>query len=47
MVEDSEQDRVAFKLTKDEFEEFIQLCNTLDKNGAQRIGDLVLKALRL
>lgn len=47
MVEDSEQVRVAFKLTKDEFEEFIKLCNTLDKNCDQPLGDIVLKAMRL
>lgn len=44
---DSEQIRVAFKLTKDEFEEFIKLCNTLDKAYDQPLGDMVLRAMRL
>ena len=44
---DSEQVKVAFKLTKDEFEEFIKLCNTLDKTCDQPLGDMVLRAMRL
>lgn len=47
MVEDSEQVRVAFKLTKDEFEEFVKLCNTLDKPCDQPLGDMILRAMRL
>ena len=47
MVEDSEQVRVAFKLTKDEFEELIKLCNTLDKACDQPLGDIILRAMRL
>ena len=47
MVEDSEQIRVAFKLTRDEFEEFIKFSNTHHKAGDQPLGHIVLKAMRL
>lgn len=47
MVGNSGQIRVAFKLTTDEFEEFIKLCNTLDKACDQPLGDMILRAMRL
>lgn len=47
MIEDSGQIRVAFRLTRDEFEEFIKLCNTLDKACDQPLGDMILRAMRL
>ena len=47
MVEDSEHVRVAFRLTKDEFEEFVELCNTIDKSCEQPMGDIIMNAMRL
>lgn len=47
MVEDSGQIRVAFRLTEDKFEEFVKLCNTLDKACDQPLGDMILRAMRL
>ena len=47
MVKDPKQVKVIFSLTEDKFEEFIKLCNTIDKTCDQPLGDMVLKAMRL
>ena len=39
--------RVAFRLTEDKFEEFVELCNTIDKSCEQPMGDIIMNAMRL
>ena len=47
MNENHRSVRVAFRLTKDEFEEFVELCNTIDESCEQPMGDIIMNAMRL
>lgn len=42
-----EQVKVVFRLTEDEFEEFVELCNTIDRSCEQPMGDIIMNAIRV
>lgn len=42
-----EQVKVVFRLTEDKFEEFVELCNTIDRSCEQPMGDIIMNAIRV
>lgn len=42
-----EQVKVVFRLMEDKFEEFVELCNTIDRSCEQPMGDIIMNAIRV